>query len=544
MVPFLTKSHDPRRGGDPDRGTLAPFLGSSVPSRQRTVILGVVVLFGAAARALPLLAPNGPQATASFDESIYLSAAGLFSEGWMPYRDFGFLHPPGILLLLWPLTTLAPEVLGWNDALVLGRWAGVALGTANLVLVAVLATRWRGWVSGVVAATLYATYAPAITIERHILLEPAVNAVVLCAAMLWLASSGRVSSGHAAAAGALVGLAATIKLTGGLAIAGILLADRLRSEWRQRVLAIGAAVAVFALIVVPFLVASGPGDFARLVVGAQVERPGGDVIGGSLVGVRSRLRHLIHFGLLNVASVPGVVRVMVLLALIAAVVWSWARGGRHGRFWAALFVAIGPTLLLAPDYYDQYPVSLAPTMAIIGGAGAVATLEHLHRHGAAVLRVAVVALAVLLVGGMAVVGRAQWSGLPRGAPDVGAQFRAQVDPEDCVSSDAPYLVLAAGMLPPSDATGAPLADPFGELLAIALERTSAWPSTSAALLDVSAQERLRAGLAACRYVALTSRPEHHIRFSASTSRWFVERYRLILDGGHRPTLWVQRDPAP
>jgi hypothetical protein len=235
---------------------------------------------------------------------------------------------------------------------------------------------------------------------------------------------------------------------------------------------------------------------------------------------------------------------MVLAALIAAVVWAWVRGGRHGRFWAALFVAIGPTLLLAPDYYDQYPVSLAPTMAIIGGAGAVAALEHLDRHGAAVLRVAVVALAVLLVGGMAAVARAQWFALPRGAPDVGARFRAQVDPEDCVSSDAPYLVLAAGMLPPSDATGAPLADPFGEPLAIALERTSAWPSTSAALLDVSAQERLRAGLAACRYVALTSRPEHHIRFSAATSRWFIERYRLVLDGGHRPTLWVRRQPAP
>lgn len=29
--------------------------------------------------------------------AFYLSAAGLFSEGWMPYRDFGFLHPPGIL---------------------------------------------------------------------------------------------------------------------------------------------------------------------------------------------------------------------------------------------------------------------------------------------------------------------------------------------------------------------------------------------------------------------------------------------------------------
>jgi hypothetical protein len=459
----------------------------------------------------------------------------------MPYRDFAFLHPPGILTLLSPITTLAHGPLGWNDAFVVGRWVGVALGTANIVLVALLAARWRGWLAGVVAAMLYATHGPAVATERHILLEPAVNAAALCAAMLWLPSSDRVSTRRAAGAGALIGLAAAIKLTGGLTIIGVLLADRFGSQRRQRAFAVGAAVGVFGLVVAPFVASAGLGDFVWLVIGVQAGRPGGDVIGGSFIGLRPRLGQLILFGVLNIATVPFVVRLVVLVAVIAAVVWAWTRGGRHGRFWAAVSVASGLTVLLAPDFYPQYAATVAPSLAIAVGTGAVASLDSLQRYGRAALRLAAVALAIVLVAGMAIVIRLQLIALPRGAPDVGSLIRARLEPGDCVSSDAPNLLIAADMLPHPDATGAPLVDPFGEMLAIAVDRTSAWRSTSAALLDESAQERLRTALAECPYVVLSFRPEDQDRFSATTARWFTEHYAVVLATGDRPTLWIRRD---
>jgi hypothetical protein len=519
---------------------VAAGLGSSISPRHRRLILGLVVLCGAAARALQLLVANGPQAGAKFDEGIYLSAAGVFWEGWMPYRDFAFLHPPGILLLLQPLSALAHGPLGWDDALAVGRWVGVALGTANIVLIALLAERWRGWVAGVVAATLYATNGPAIGIDRHILLEPAVAAAVLCAALLWLPSSDEVSTRRAVGAGALVGLAATIKLTGGLAIVGILLADRIRSRWRKRAAAVGAAVAVFALIVVPFVVGAGVGDVWRLVIETQLERPGGDVIGGSLMGLGERLRHLTLFGILNVAAVPGVLRLVAVVAVVVALGWAWVRGGRHGRFWAAVSVVTCLAVLIAPDYYDQYGASVAPQIAIVLAAGAVASIEYLRRYRDALMRAATVALVALLAVGIGVVLRTQIVTLPRGAPDIGALFRAELGSRDCVSSDGPYLVIAADRLPQPDATGDPLVDPFGEMLAIALEHGSTWPSTSAALLAEPAQRRLRTALAGCSYVALTQRPEEHVRFTADTAHWFAQRYALMLNGRERPTLWVRR----
>lgn len=177
---------------------------------------------------------------------------------------------------------------------------------------------------------------------------------------------------------------------------------------------------------------------------------------------------------------------------------------------------------------------------IVLAAGAVASLEYLRHYRDVIARAATVALVALLAAGIGVVLRSQIVTLPSGAPDMGALFRAQLGPGDCVSSDAPYLVIAADRLPQPDATGAPLVDPFGEMLAIALDHRSKWPSTSAALLAQPAQERLRTALAGCSHVVLTVRPEDHVRFTADTARWFTERYALVLDGRDRPTLWVRR----
>jgi hypothetical protein len=246
---------------------------------------------------------------------------------------------------------------------------------------------------------------------------------------------------------------------------GILLADRIRSRWRQRATAVGAAVAVIALIVVPFVFVAGVGEVWRLVIETQLERPGGDLIGGSLMSLRERLRHLTLFGVLNAAAVPGVLRLVAVAAVVVAIGWAWVRGGRHGRFWAAVSVVTCLAVLVA-DYYNQYGASVAAQISIVLAAGAVASLEYLRRYRGVIARAATVALVAVLASGIAVVLRSQIVTLPSGAPDIGALFRAQLGPGDCVSSDAPYLVIAADRLPQPDATGAPLVDPFGEMLAM------------------------------------------------------------------------------
>src|SRR5579862_545272 len=45
-----------------------------------------------------------------YDDGVYMGAATRLSHGVVPYRDFVFLHPPGIILLLTPFAFVGREV--------------------------------------------------------------------------------------------------------------------------------------------------------------------------------------------------------------------------------------------------------------------------------------------------------------------------------------------------------------------------------------------------------------------------------------------------
>lgn len=102
--------------------------------------------------------------------------------------------------------------------LVLCRWLSVIVGMTNILLVTAPAKRWRGPVAGLAAAAVYAAYPPAVSVERHLLLEPFVNLAVLAGAYVWLSPREDRRTPAAAAAGALLGIATVTKLTGGLAV--------------------------------------------------------------------------------------------------------------------------------------------------------------------------------------------------------------------------------------------------------------------------------------------------------------------------------------
>ena len=113
-------------------------------------IVGIAIL-GAAVRLAALL-PFGTvdQFPVDYDEGVYSAAASLFAHGQLPYRDFFFVHPPGVLYVLLPLGGLSP-----HSALVAARFVMVAVGTACIVLVGLIA--YRRW--GLLAASTHRTTA-------------------------------------------------------------------------------------------------------------------------------------------------------------------------------------------------------------------------------------------------------------------------------------------------------------------------------------------------------------------------------------------------
>jgi 4-amino-4-deoxy-L-arabinose transferase-like glycosyltransferase len=147
----------------------------------------------------------------------------LLVRGHVPYRDFVFVHPPGITYLLSPVAWLRPE-RGFEVA----RLAMTLVGAFSIFLVGRLALRNMGAAPAIVAALVYATYPEAVALEHGVFLEPLMNVFLLCAMTLWLKEGeGETEQRDSArwwalGAGLLCGVALAVKLTAAVAVLAFL----------------------------------------------------------------------------------------------------------------------------------------------------------------------------------------------------------------------------------------------------------------------------------------------------------------------------------
>ena len=72
---------------------------------------GMAAVFGVAfaARLVPLLRGGGLYAAGNYDDGVHYAAAMGLVHGLLPYRDFLFLHPPGIAVLARPIRLCWPS---------------------------------------------------------------------------------------------------------------------------------------------------------------------------------------------------------------------------------------------------------------------------------------------------------------------------------------------------------------------------------------------------------------------------------------------------
>jgi alpha-1,2-mannosyltransferase len=113
---------------------------------DRLWVIGLALVFGTAflGRLVPLLNGGGLYAMGNYDDGVHYAVAMGLVHGLLPYRDFLFLHPPGIGLLLAPFASLA-DLIGEPQAMLVARLCWIALGGVNAVLCALVLARWDGW---------------------------------------------------------------------------------------------------------------------------------------------------------------------------------------------------------------------------------------------------------------------------------------------------------------------------------------------------------------------------------------------------------------
>lgn len=192
------------------------------------------------------------------DEGVYLSAAALLWRGALPYRDFVFVHPPGILYALAPLAWL--DVVP-SRMLELARWGIAALGAVNVVLAARIINRRAGLLGGCVTAGLLAVWPEVVANDRGVHLEPFLTAAVLLAVAKLDAASERPLT-----AGVFFGLALWVKSWAVLWLVGWLLA-----RGRRAVPGIVVAGVVGALGTLPWLFLAP--DLLTQLIGVHLWRP-------------------------------------------------------------------------------------------------------------------------------------------------------------------------------------------------------------------------------------------------------------------------------
>ncbi len=336
-------------------------------------------------RLIPLLVRHTLTGVLEYDDGVQFSAAAQLVAGHLPYRDFVFIQPPGVVLLLSPFTALA-HWTGDTVAMALARVGFITVAGANAALIAYL-VRSRGRAAALAGGLLYAVWQASVAAEHTLLLEPLLTFGVLTAMVLVEGPKRRTACLWA---GVVLGAATSVKVwMGPVALVLVWLVYRRHGKRESVRFVLGYAVALI-LTCGPFLVLA-PHQFIRQVVVDQMDRP------GSGATIWERLQYL--SGLMNHTrldadlTVHGLA-VLAVVGIAGIVVLAWPDPG--SRPWMAIGAMQLALVLVAPSFSYHYVDFPAGSVCILAGMAVPQGRRLLAGRGRAVGAVAVAAVVALM----------------------------------------------------------------------------------------------------------------------------------------------------
>jgi alpha-1,2-mannosyltransferase len=329
--------------------------------------------------------------TVEYDDGVYLGAAIRLLQGALPYKDYAFVQPPGILLIALPSAVIA-KLSTATVALAAARIATACVGAACVALAGNL-VRHRGVLVTVVTCGLLAVYPADVMASRTLLLEPWMSLFCLLAATAAF-SHGRLASPRRLGwAGLALGFATTIKFWAALPAAVLLAVVLLvpaqrwaRARWYVLTVAGGFLVPVAAFA------GSAPAGFLRDSLLYQATRQGASTPMALRLDHLTGLTALLTSTGINIkpssytlfqatgtaameqTTVPLVLPLVVALIMAALIIVPYARWRRDQSHleWFALVTAAGAcaAILSYSAFFYHYPAFPAPWLAIASGAAA------------------------------------------------------------------------------------------------------------------------------------------------------------------------------
>jgi alpha-1,2-mannosyltransferase len=329
-------------------------------------------------RLVPVLRGGGLFGIGNYDDGVYYAAATGLIHGLLPYQDFLLLHPPGMPLLLAPFAFVA-QLTSDSYGFAIARLAWMVLGAVNAVLI------WKilrpiGPVAGLFGGFGYAVLYPAVYVEKSTLLEaPATTALLIAMVLLQpVTQLSALARGSAFAAGALLGLATTIKIWGVLTLVIVLGWLLLERRFRVALQVMIASAASVTIICLPFFVAAPTAMWNQIVRDQFFRR--------RRVGITilDRLQEWAGLGIVE-RSLPTAITVAAVAALLCAAALAWRY--REAQLAVLLMLVQGTFLLITPVWFLHFAALTAAPVALTVGA-AIGRLTALAQAGS--VRIAII----------------------------------------------------------------------------------------------------------------------------------------------------------
>jgi alpha-1,2-mannosyltransferase len=510
------------------------------------ILLPTVLALGL--RLFTLTRPGFLTGNSEYDDGVYLGAAIRLTQGALPYRDFAFVQPPGILLLMTPAAVVA-KVAGTAAAMSFARLLTVFASTACVPLAGNL-VRHRGALVTAVTCGILAVYPDDIAAAHTLLLEPWMNLLCLIAASAAFSNGMLARPARLAWAGAALGVAGAVKFWAVVPAAVLLVLCLIAGGQRARRTGacLAGLVAGFALLVAPFVLAA-PVTFIRSTLLYQASRV------GTYIPVSLRLAHVtglvdvlngagklsLHSGAhslfarsvlagISTAS-AGWLPLAVTAVLAAAIAAGYIRDRRRLDHldWFSLATAVlaGALILSYSAFFYHYPAFVAPWLALAAGraAGGLAGSLRFQRTLAAVFAVVILGVAALQVHEVA----------PLRAPTSAAAGRL-IPKGACVVTDKTLLTISANRLAPLRANCPDIIDSLATTLNLS-HGVSVQGGAASSGRVVAAWQSI---FSRADYVWLSPENARRIPWTPELSSWFRRNFRPVgPDGPATGQLYVR-----
>lgn len=416
------------------------------------MVAGVAVL-AFAARLVPVLRGGGLDGIYGYDDGVYFTGAASLIAGRLPYADFTFLHPPGILLALAPFAELG-RLTSDHVGLAVARLAFMALGALNAALLSLLGRRLlpgrAALAPAAAAGVFYALWFSSIYATRTTLLEGLGTTTLLVALVLVWRRDSAPSPAALLCAGAALGAGAGTKIWGLVPLVVVALWASFRYGRAALLrMTVGAAAAGVA-ICGPFFMAA-PSAMSSMVVLDQLHRPPSTP---SLV-TRGLDASSLHWNLPNLTGGAAVLALVVLtLVLLSASGAAWRAGGALP---VLLLVSSAVTLAAGPSYFTHYGEFVAAPLSLVLAGAVAAVVAAIRGRRSVLLAVLLPLMTLMLVAELPTVARTF------GRPLDASSLTTAIASARCVATDIPSTLaitdslsrgLAVGCAVPVDLTGA------------------------------------------------------------------------------------------